>query len=432
MLRKVIILFIISTILFSLFSIPIFSFELDKSEAHLDGYYLLDIKNSLIMAEENTDKIISPSSTVKIMTACIVLEKELDFDVEIEITAKMLQNVSGRNMELKPNDKLTVNDLLHAMLCGGFNDAAVALALTVSPSLYEFVNLMNEKAELLGMSKTRYTNVTGVESEAAKTTINDIAILTEYMAQNERFVEICSTKFYRFSDNATSKYTSVNNRSSLISSYKGLANFNTGSSKNGDCAIVYYKTEDSELISIVMNASAIDENDTSNRAEIFTEALIDHALKDYSTITVKSAKEPIAILPIKYSISNDEIPLYLTEDLKLFLSKNVDIISDLIYTVNIDDGELKAPIKEGDTVGYLTVAMNGTTLANVPIITKTSVERHSFLFAMDVMREFVTSFTFILIILVIFIFIAIHSYSKKHKFRKKKRKRKNKSKKLKK
>lgn len=131
MLRKVIILFIISTILFSLFSIPIFSFELDKSEAHVDGYYLFDIKNNLIMAEENIDKIISPSSSVKIMTACIVLESGLDFNLEIEITKKMLQNVSGRNMELKEGDKLTTNDLIHAMLCGGFNDATVALALTV-------------------------------------------------------------------------------------------------------------------------------------------------------------------------------------------------------------------------------------------------------------------------------------------------------------
>ena len=188
MLRKIILLFIISAILFSLFSMPIFSFEIDKSEASVDSYYLFDIKNNLIMAEESIDKIIAPSSSVKIMTACIVLESGLDFNREIEITSRMIQNVSGRNMELKEGDKLTANDLLYAMLCGGFNDATVALALTVSPSLYEFVILMNEKAELLQMTSTHYVNVTGIEATAAKTTVKDLSILAKYMSKNEKLV----------------------------------------------------------------------------------------------------------------------------------------------------------------------------------------------------------------------------------------------------
>ena len=432
MLRKIIILFIFSTILLSLFYMPIFSFELDKSEGSVDSYYLLDIKNNLIMAEENINKIISPSSSVKIMTACIVLESGIDFNLEIEITSRMLQNVSGRNMELKEGDKLTVNDLLYAMLCGGFNDATVALALTVYPSLYEFVTLMNEKAELLQMTSTNYVNVTGIEATAAKTTVKDLSILAKYMSKNEKFVEICSTKSYRFSDNATSKYTSVNNRSTLLSTYKGLANFNTGSSSSGDCAIVYYKTDDYELISIVMNALANDEKDTSNFAETYTKSLLNHALNDYETITVKSKKEAITSLPVKYSISYKNIDLYLKEDVKLFLSKDTDINSDLKYDIHIYGDELKAPIKQGDAVGILTISRNGIVLASMPILSSVTVERNGFLFVMDVMKSFITSIWFILILISILICILWVRYNKKRKFRKKRRKSKNKSKKLKK
>ena len=432
MLRKIILLFIISAILFSLFSMPIFSFDIDKSEASVDSYYLFDIKNTLIMAEESIDKIIAPSSSVKIMTACIVLESGLDFNREIEITSRMIQNVSGRNMELKEGDKLTANDLLYAMLCGGFNDATVALALTVSPSLYEFVTLMNEKAELLQMTSTHYVNVTGIEATAAKTTVKDLSILAKYMSKNDKFVEICSTKSYRFSDNATSKYTSVNNRSTLLSTYKGLANFNTGSSSSGDCAIVYYKTDDCELISIVMNALPLNDKDTSNYAEIYTQKLLSHAFNDYETITVKSKKEAITSLPVKYSISYKNIDLYLKEDVKLFLSKDTDINSDLKYDIHIYGDELKSPIKQGDEVGILTISRNGIVLASMPILSSVTVERNGFLFVMDVMKSFITSIWFILILMSILICILWVRYNKKRKFRKKRRKSKNKSKKLKK
>lgn len=428
MLRRIVILFIVFAILFSLFSIPVFAYELNESSAIIDAYYLFDIKHNVIMAEKNSDKIISPSSTVKIMTACIILESHLDLNGEIEITEKIIRNVSGRNMELKVGDKLTATDLLYAMICGGFNDATVALALSVSTSLYEFVELMNEKAEQLGMNATRYVNVTGMENELAITTASDLAILTRYMAQNEKFVEICSAKSYRFSDSATCKYSSVNNRSNLLNKYKGLANFNTGSAANGDCVIAYYKTEDFEIISIVMNTRALDDSNMTNFAELYTQDLLSHSINDYETVTVKKASEPIAYLPVKYSISSDEIPIYLKENLTLFLANNVDIDTDLSYIVNINGGELKAPLKNGDEIGTLTVVMNETILASVPVIITTTVERNTFLFAMDMMREFVTSLTFVLILLIIVISIIAYRYSRKNKFRKKKRRRKNKSK----
>ncbi|MBR2381376.1 MAG: D-alanyl-D-alanine carboxypeptidase [Clostridia bacterium] len=428
MLRKIIILLFIIAFMFSLFSMHSMAFSLDKTEASVDSYYLFDLKNNLVMAEENSDKIISPSSSVKIMTACIILESGLDLNSEIEITEKMLLNVSGRNMELEIGNKLTANDLLYAMLCGGFNDATVALALSVSSTLYEFTNLMNAKAEALKMTSTHYANVTGMEAAAAKTIARDLSILARYMVQNEKFLEVCSTKFYRFSDNATSKYTSVNNRSTLLSTYKGLANFNTGSSKSGDCAIVYYKTDDCELISIVMNALAFEEADTSNHAEIYIKNLLSHAINDYETVTVKSAKNPITSLPVKYSITSDNIDLYLKEDIKLFLSKDIDISSDLTYNIQIYGGELKAPINEGDEVGVLTVSHNGTVLTSTPILVKVSIERNAFLFAMDVMKSFITSIWFIIILITVLLLVILARSCKKRKFRKKKRQRKNKSK----
>ena len=97
------------------------------------------------MAEGNSADLISPSSTVKIMTACIALETDIPRDKVITVTSEMLDGVVGRNMRLDVGDRVTYDDLLYATVCGGYNDAAHALALTVSGSITEFVDLMNEK-----------------------------------------------------------------------------------------------------------------------------------------------------------------------------------------------------------------------------------------------------------------------------------------------
>jgi D-alanyl-D-alanine carboxypeptidase (penicillin-binding protein 5/6) len=414
--------------LFSLFSFSIFSFELEEIDATIEAYYIFDKNSGTHIAEKNLNKPISPSSTVKIMTACLVLESTVDFDQVITITPQMLKGVSGRTMELTVGDKLTIDDLLYAMLCGGYNDASVALALSVSPTLNEFIKLMNEKAALLGMNSTQYTDVTGMEDSSSKTTVQDLAKLAKYIAENEKFVEICSTKNYRLSDVSTCKYSNIKNRSHLLDDYRGLANFNVGSGESGQCAITYYKSGNATVISIVMNVLPIDEDDDENYAESYTQKLLSHTIEDYSIITVKTTKEVITSLPVKYSMSGLEIDLHLAEDVKLFLPKDINLETDLTYTIHIHGEELKAPIKAGVEVGVLTITKDGDLLSSTPIISKVNVEKNTFLFTLDMMKNYVTGRSFI-IALITFVVLIIAYYSvSKQKFRKKKRTRKNKSK----
>ena len=430
--KKIIVLFLIASILFSLFSLYSNASDIDIEDTNVDAYLLFDLKNNTTMAQSNCDVIISPSSTTKIMTACIVLESGIDIETEVEITSKVLQNTSGRNMELKVGDKLTVKDLIYAMLCGGYNDATVALAYTITPTLYEFVALMNEKATELSMLSTHYANVTGMETDAAKTTVSDLGILAKYMVQNELFVEICSTKTYKLSEISTCRYATIHNRSSLLSDYSGISNFNTGSSNLGDCCILYYQTNASTLIAIVMNANSDDSDNTSNCAEKFSKKLLSFAKENYSLTLVKTKNTIVASLPVKYSISSKNIDVYLSENIELFLENSVDIEKDLTYDVQIFGNELKAPIRPGDIVGTMTVSHNGVVLETVNLFIKDTVERNGFLYVMDLMKSFILSIWFVMILASILFCVIWTRYRKKNKFRKKKRKRKNKSKKLKK
>lgn len=420
MLKKVIIFAILSAILFSSFSFFISAFSLDKSESSVEGYYLYDLNHNTLMASENCDKSIAPSSTTKIMAACIVLESGIALNTPITITKNMIKNVSGRSMLLIEGNVLTIEDLLYAMICGGYNDATHILALSVADSLSDFVNKMNEKAVELGMNNTHYLNPTGIEQSGMYTTIDDIAKLVKYMVNNELFVNICSTKSYKLSDSAVCDYVNISNRSSLLSEYKGLSSFNVGSSDSGDCAVVMYKTSELQLISIVMQAKSKSSSSKINYAEKHVKDLISHAINDYSTITLKTKNEVIISLPVKYSISSKNIDIFLQEDLKVFISEEIDTQNDLTYSVYIKNDELVAPLNSGDIIGSLNVFCDGVLIASVPLMVNSTIERNAFLFSMDMIKQFIISKVFLITILLFVISLILYKKSRNKKFKKKK------------
>ena len=409
MLKRIITLIIFAGVLFSLFSICVSAFELDDSKAKPDAYYLYNFENDTVMVAYNTDKVISASSTVKIMTACIALESGVANNKIVTITDAMLKGVSGRFMGLTSGDKMTFEDLLYSMICSSFNDATHAIAFTVSGSLDGYLNKMNEKAQEIGMIDTYYADITGI-SDASKTTLNDLIKLVKYVSQNEDFLKITSTKSYQLSVFATCEYNRINNRSSLLSSYRGLHNFNVGSSNNGESAVSYYNNGKLSFVCIVMNAKAKDDDET-NYAEQYTKELLNHGLYDYSSKTLLSKDTVIDSLPVKYSTSGEEVGLYLQSDIYQYLPKDSSTDGEYSYTYYLYDKELKAPLKSGEEIGVLIVSRNGRYVASEKIIVKKTVGRNEFLYFMDILKNYVTSRAFFIsLISVIVISVVYYLY----------------------
>ena len=140
--------------------------------------YLACLDNGQVLFEQNTDITLYPASTVKIMTgylACRLLGDRLG--EAVTLTDAMLAGVSGRSLRRAAGETLTVRDLLYAALCGGYNDATVALAVLASGSVSEFVSLMNREAGLLGADGTHFTNPTGLHEDGMVTTAHDVAAI---------------------------------------------------------------------------------------------------------------------------------------------------------------------------------------------------------------------------------------------------------------
>lgn len=413
MLKKVISIIVLGIILFSSFSICSNAWTLSESNGNVEAYYLYDLSNDILMADKNTTMTISASSTVKMMAAYVVLDSGISLDKEIIITTDMLKNISGRFMGLVPGDKMTVRDLLYSMICASFNDAAHALAFAISGSIEAFVDNMNNQALSLGMRSTNYVDATGI-SKDSKTTVNDIIILSKHLLNNQEYLEITSTKTYQLSPNATCEYNKITNRSSLISSYKGLHNFNTGStSDNGDSSVIYLSNDNTSLLCIVMNAK-FSNDDTSNAAEYYIKKLLSHGLYDYSSKILLKANKAIDYLPVKYSVATDEVAIYPKNDISAYISNEIDINEGVEINYYLYDSELIAPLKTGDEVGVVILSKNGKYIASSPIVVKVDISKNVFLFLMDKIKEYITSTAFILFVIA-FVFLMTWHYIKMKK-----------------
>lgn len=388
--KKAITIFICIFILFFTQTVTVsadYDFSLEEENASVASYYLYNYENDIVMAQKNIYSSISPSSTAKMMTACVVLDLARDMDESVTVSKNMISNVSGRIFGIESDEQFTVSDLLYLTVCGGYNDSAQVLAYFLCGSLSNFVEEMNEKALELGMSSTTYKNVTGMDGTSAVTSVNDIIKLSEYLLSKPIFAEIASSEKHTLSDG---RFT-VKNRSTLMQSYKGITALNTGSSENGDCCVHYYQKDGLSYLCIVMNTLAKDPDDEKNYAISFSDELISHALLDYSYKTVLTKEDAVGTAPILHNVTYDKVDLFPASDVILFIPKDIDIKTDLTYNYYTFENEIKAPIKEGQILGKLLVCYNGNVIGSVDLVSSKYYSGSFFLASMSLVESYVLS-----------------------------------------
>ena len=147
---------------------------------------LADLSTGEIIASRKADEVIYPASMTKVMTLIVVVENlpsEECLQDEITISdavysAMKAEGSSGIGMDA--GEKLTVESLLYALMLKSDGIAACELARYVAGSEEDFVELMNQKAEKMGLSNTHFENPTGLHHPDHKTTAREIASIMAY------------------------------------------------------------------------------------------------------------------------------------------------------------------------------------------------------------------------------------------------------------
>ncbi len=153
---------------------------------------LMDANTGEVLFARNPDEQLPPASITKILTALVILEQgNLTDTVVVSQTAAQ---VGGFRLGLRPGQRLSLADLLAAILIRSANDAAEAAAEHVGHGLPGFVALMNAKARSLGMQNSQFANPHGLDEPGHYTTARDMAILTRVALENPTFADLVRTR----------------------------------------------------------------------------------------------------------------------------------------------------------------------------------------------------------------------------------------------
>ncbi len=208
---------------------------------------LVDITANEIVASRQGGQLIYPASMTKVMTLIVVaenLKSEDSLDEVLEITHEYGEN-SG--LVYPKGTKLTVKDLLHAAILQSDGIACITLAEYVAGSEANFVKLMNEKAEVLGIGDTTlFQNCTGLYHQYHYSTCRDIATIMAYAMKNPLCSSVLTAqvyqseragKFYHALFSPNYLYTKQPSNANIIAGKTGFTEKNT----SGFCIVTYAK-----------------------------------------------------------------------------------------------------------------------------------------------------------------------------------------------
>ncbi|MGM9924178.1 MAG: D-alanyl-D-alanine carboxypeptidase family protein [Bacillus sp. (in: firmicutes)] len=380
--------------------------ESDRLGLKAEAAILLDAKTGKILYEKNADKVLGVASMSKMMTEYLVLEaikeKKISWDQEVMIN-EYVHNLSKApglsNIGLTQGESYTVKELYQAMAIFSGNAATVALAEVVSGSEKNFVALMNKKAKELGMKDYKFVNASGLNNssllgnhpeggpnEENVMTARDTATLAFRLLNDfPEVLETSSMPKLKFKDGK--EYANFNwMLPGLIFQYDGVDGLKTGSTDfAGYGFTATAKRGDQRFISVVMKSTSKNERFTD------TTKILDYAFSNFGTEEIlKKGYQPkkqgeIAVVKGK----EDTVKLKTNKAIELVVEKGT--AKDYKPVVVIDekklnsDGELTAPIKKGEKIGYVTVksdtndhgflTKDGEKLASVDLVAAEDVEK---------------------------------------------------------
>ena len=318
------------------------------------AYVVLDYNSGSIIASNNVDAKRAPASLTKLMTAYVVFQLIKDgranLDDDVKISEKAWKT-GGSKSFIEVGKTIKLETLLKGMIIQSGNDAAVALSEHIAGTEGTFTAYMNEYAQELGMLNTRFENASGLDYQDQHTSAADMAILAAATIRD--FPE-----FYPWYKQKEFTYHDIKqrNRNKLLWSDNTVDGLKTGFTKKAGYNLVASANRmDMRLVSVVLGSGG-----TASRTEQ-TQKILDYGFRFFETIKISDVSKEV---PISKS-TNDTINVGLSGETYLTLARGQFKLSQQAIALN---GELSAPIKQGDSVGYLMITFQGETLTKLPLI----------------------------------------------------------------
>lgn len=331
---------------------------------------LVEPETGTILFEKDAHIPLPPASMVKMMTGLIVMEKVRDGALKLDekVTAsRWASQMGGSQVYLKEGEVLTVEELLKAMMIHSANDATAALAEHVAGYSDAFVDLMNQRAESLGLKETKYHSVHGLPAEPGQEddvmSAADLATLGREIVKFPKIVELVAKSQDPFRDGA---FTLVN-PNHLLRTFPGADGIKTGfHNKAGFCVTGSAMRGDLRLIVVVMG-SATKTECFKNATQLLNQGFATNRMlvpvKGQVVLEGKDVKVRGGVV--------GTVPIAAKQDVKILVKKGEE--KKVRVAVNVPD-RVGAPIAVGQAVGEIVVTFDGAEVGKTQVLAVNEVQ----------------------------------------------------------
>lgn len=326
---------------------------------------LMEKETGRVLYEKKADDPGFPASVTKIMTMLLIveaMEKGAFGPDDVVVASERAASFGGSCVYLEAGERMTVRDMLKCIAVVSANDCAVAMAEFLCGSEEVFVKRMNDRAKELGLTRTHFSNCTGLFDDGQHyTTARDVAVMSRELIRHETIKEYTTI----WMDSIRDGSFELVNTNKLVYWYPGCTGLKTGYTSTARyCLSATAERNGAEYIAVVMHG------ETAESRNRDAETLLSYAFANFRLIPLSDGTLPQ--MPVELG-AKKQVPLRLEGPGYEVAPKGETPGYQLTLPSSVP-----APLKEGQRVGSLVVSIGGRQLAEVPVCAAEDVGRIGF------------------------------------------------------
>jgi D-alanyl-D-alanine carboxypeptidase (penicillin-binding protein 5/6) len=333
---------------------------------------LLDMDTGTILFEKNSDQKLPPASITKVMSMLLIMEA-IDSEkikwTDMVRTSERAASMGGSQIFLEVGEEMSVEEMMKGIAIASGNDATVAMAEFIAGTEETFIEMMNERAEQLGMENTQFSNTNGLPAENHYTTAHDIAIMSRELLKHEEITKYTSIYEDYLRKDSENPFWLVNTNR-LVKFYDGVDGLKTGYTQEAKyCLAATAKKGDMRVIAVVMGTPK-----PKVRNQHVTN-LFNYAFSQYQTHPIYQKGEELEDVIIDKGMKT-HTKMVVPHQISILTKKgeSLDLYKPTVHATT----NLPAPIKKGDVIGQVRIEKEGEVKVEVDIISTEDISKASF------------------------------------------------------
>lgn len=326
---------------------------------------LMEDSTGKVLYESNPDERVPIASVTKVMTMLLIMEAVDSGKITLDDMVTVSENAmsyGGSTMFLEAGEQLTVNDMMKGIAVASANDGCVAMAEHLAGSESAFVDMMNAKAQELGMENTHFMNTNGLDEDNHYSSARDVAIMSRELIKHKTIFNYTSI----WMDTLRGGKFQLANTNKLIRFYEGANGLKTGSTSKALCCLsATAKRNDMQLIAVVLGAPTSAERFSSAKS------LLDYGFANYAVNTQVTAGDEIDRVHVEKGVDN-EVSVVAADTYSTLVKKGQE---DNVTKEVILDEQITAPLEAGEKLGTMKISRDGETLAEIDLNAANAVEK---------------------------------------------------------